>query len=60
MPQPGRKLLHGGSANSRPAIFQLLHQEAIDISVRTIERILAEEGFKKLPRRTQLVSVHKS
>ena len=35
-------------------ISQLLHQEAIDISVRTIERILAEEGFKKLPRRTQL------
>jgi len=35
-------------------IAQLLHQEAIDISVRTIERILAEEGFKKLPRRTQL------
>jgi hypothetical protein len=35
-------------------IAQLLNQEAIDISVRTIERILAEEGFKKLPRRTQL------
>ncbi|MGW8157969.1 MAG: transposase [Desulfoprunum sp.] len=35
-------------------IAQLLHQEAVDISVRTIERILAEEGFKKLPRRTQL------
>jgi len=35
-------------------IARLLNQEAIDISVRTIERILAEEGFKKLPRRTQL------
>ena len=35
-------------------IAQLLNQEAIDISVRTIERILAEEGFKKLPLRTQL------
>jgi transposase len=35
-------------------IAQLLHQEGVDISVRTIERILAEEGFKKLPRRTQL------
>lgn len=35
-------------------IAQLLNQEAIDISVRTIERVLAEEGFKKLPRRTQL------
>ncbi len=35
-------------------IAQLLNQEGVDISVRTIERILAEEGFKKLPRRTQL------
>ncbi|MFH0785004.1 MAG: transposase [Pseudomonadota bacterium] len=35
-------------------ITQLLGEEAIDISVRTIERVLAEEGFKKLPRRTQL------
>lgn len=35
-------------------IAQLLSEEAIDISVRTIERVLAEEGFAKLPRRTQL------
>ena len=35
-------------------IAQLLNQEGVDISVRTIERILAEQGFKKLPRRTQL------
>jgi len=35
-------------------IAQLLNEEAIDISVRTIERVLAEEGFPKLPRRTQL------
>lgn len=35
-------------------IAQLLNEEAIDISVRTIERVLAEEGFSKLPRRTQL------
>jgi len=36
-------------------ISQLLSEEdAIDISVRTIERVLAEEGFPKLPRRTQL------
>ena len=35
-------------------IAQLLSEEAIDISVRTIERVLAEEGFVKLPRRTQL------
>lgn len=35
-------------------IAQLLSDEAIDISVRTIERVLAEEGFPKLPRRTKL------
>ncbi len=35
-------------------IVQLLSQEGIDISVRTVERVLAEEGFPKLPRRTQL------
>jgi len=35
-------------------IAQLLSEETIDISVRTIERVLAEEGFPKLPRRTQL------
>jgi transposase len=35
-------------------IAQLLSEEGIDISVRTIERVLAEEGYPKLPRRTQL------
>jgi hypothetical protein len=35
-------------------IAQLLAQEAVDISVRTVERVLAEEGFPKLPRRTRL------
>ena len=35
-------------------ITQLLSQENIDISVRTVERVLAEEGFEKLPRRTQI------
>jgi len=35
-------------------IAQLLSQDNIEISVRTVERVLAEEGFKKLPRRTQL------
>jgi len=35
-------------------ITQLLSQENIEISVRTVERVLAEEGFEKLPRRTQL------
>ncbi len=35
-------------------IVQLLSEDGIEISVRTVERILAEEGFSKLPRRTQL------
>ena len=35
-------------------IAQLLCEENIEISVRTVERVLAEEGFEKLPRRTQL------
>jgi transposase len=35
-------------------IAQLLSEEAIEISIRTVERILAEEGFQKLPRRTRL------
>jgi transposase len=33
-------------------ISQLLSEEGVEISVRTVERILAEEGFPKLPRRT--------
>jgi transposase len=35
-------------------IAQLLSEEGVEISVRTVERVLAEEGFDKLPRRTQL------
>ena len=35
-------------------IAELLEQEGIEVSVRTVERVLAEEGFPKLPRRTQL------
>jgi len=35
-------------------ITQLLSEEGIEISVRTVERVLAEEGFPKLPRRTRL------
>jgi hypothetical protein len=35
-------------------ITQLLSEQNIDASVRTVERVLAEEGFEKLPRRTQL------
>jgi len=35
-------------------ITQLLSEEGVEISVRTVERVLAEEGFEKLPRRTRL------
>lgn len=35
-------------------IAQLLSQEGIEISVRTVERVLAEENYPKLPRRSRL------
>ena len=35
-------------------ITELLSQEGVEVSVRTVERVLAEEGYPKLPRRTQL------
>lgn len=35
-------------------IAQLFSQENVEISVSTVARVLAEEGFEKLPRRTQL------
>jgi len=35
-------------------ITQLLSEEGIEISVRTVERVLAEEGYPKLPRRSRL------
>jgi len=35
-------------------IAELLSEDGVDISVRTVERVLAEEGFPKLPRRTRL------
>jgi transposase len=35
-------------------ILEVLLQEGIELSIRTVERVLAEEGFPKLPRRTQL------
>jgi transposase len=35
-------------------ITALLSEEGVEISVRTIERVLAEEGFPKLPRRSHL------
>ena len=35
-------------------IVQLLSEDGIDLSVRTVERVLAEEGYPRLPRRTRL------
>ena len=35
-------------------ITQLLAEEGIEVSVRTVERVLAEEGYPKLPRRSRL------
>jgi hypothetical protein len=35
-------------------IAELLSEEGTEISVRTIERVLAEEGYPRLPRRTRL------
>jgi len=39
---------------SASEIFQLLSEEGRKISVRTVERVLAEEGFTRLPRRTRV------
>lgn len=35
-------------------IAQLLHDQGLELSVSTVERVLKEEGFPKLPRRTHL------
>jgi len=35
-------------------IAELLSEEGVEMSVRTVERVLAEEGFAKLPRRMRL------
>ena len=35
-------------------ITQLLSEDGIELSVRTVERVLSEEGYPKLPRRTRL------
>jgi transposase len=39
---------------SAAEITELLLEEGVEISVRTVERVLAEEGFAKLPRRAGL------
>jgi hypothetical protein len=33
---------------------QLLSEDGVELSVRTVERVLAEEGFPRLPRRTRM------
>ena len=43
-----------GQHLSAGEIAQLLGEEGPEISVRTVERVLAEEGFPKLPRRLRL------
>jgi hypothetical protein len=35
-------------------ISELLSEGGLELSVRTIERVIAEEGFPKLPRRTHI------
>lgn len=35
-------------------IAELLSEDGIEISIRTVERVLAEEGFQRLPRRARL------
>jgi transposase len=36
-------------------IAEIIEDEGTDLSVRTVERVLAEAGFPKLPRRTRLL-----
>jgi len=43
-----------GHRLSAGEITQLLSEEGVELSVRTVERVLAEEGFTKLPRRSRL------
>lgn len=54
-PEMRRKIVSWRHDNlSAGEIAQLFSEEVTDISIRTIERVLAEEGFPKLPRRTQI------
>jgi len=43
-----------GQALSSGQITELLSEDGVEISVRTVERVLVEEGFPKLPRRTRI------
>ena len=43
-----------GKEISSGQIAELLSEDGVEISVRTVERVLAEEDFKRLPRRTRI------
>jgi hypothetical protein len=51
-----RKKIRSFREKQLPAgeIAQMLADEKIEISVRTVERVLAEEGLPRLPRRTRI------
>jgi len=50
----GKIILSRKQRLSAGEISEILSEEGVEISVRTVERVLAEEGFPKLPRRTRL------
>jgi transposase len=54
--RPMREQIRAGRERGLSAgdIAEWLEGDGIELSVRTIERVLREEGFPKLPRRTQL------
>jgi transposase len=67
IPQQGKSARHKVSAETREKIIvwrrerlsageivELLSEQGVELSVRTVERVLAEEGLPKLPRRTRL------
>lgn len=67
VPQEGKASRHKVSSQVRSKIIawrkqtlsageivELLSEEGVELSVRTVERVLAEEGFPRLPRRTRL------
>jgi transposase len=67
IPQQGKSARHKVSSETRSKIVawrkqrlsageivELLSEEAVELSVRTVERVLAEEGLPKLARRTRL------
>jgi transposase len=50
-----QKIRQAREANlSAGEIAQLLHDQRVELSVSTVERVLKEEGFAKLPRRSHL------